>query len=76
MNKARRKVISDLISRVEELREQVEAVAEEEREFYDNAPDNLRESERYTQAEEAADNLESAVSSLEEVQSLLENASE
>ena len=53
---------------------ELEALKEEEEDYRDNIPENLQGSERYEQAEEACDNLDSAFDGLEEVISYIEEA--
>lgn len=78
MNNNRRKEISKIIEdiesavstakeKLEELQTSIESVRDEEQEYMDNMPENLQGSERYTTAEQAVDNLDSAVSSIEEL---------
>ncbi len=74
MNKQRRKRLSDIISQLEELQCELQSIAEEERECYDNMSETgLGESERGQQISENADDLESADSDFE---SLLDNLRE
>lgn len=87
MNKDRRKEIQNLISRMaeleslrDELKEAIEAVRDEEQEYYDNMPEGLQGSDRGYAAEEAISNLEDAINQLEDldpssIQSSLEEAS-
>lgn len=58
MNKARRKKLGEIIDQLEYLREDLDAVASEEREAYDNLPESLQESDRGCAMEEAADELD------------------
>lgn len=74
MNALRRKSIAKLQEKIEELRSELEQIMEEEEEYRDNMPDNLQGSERYWKADEACDNLESAVMSLEEALEHMEGA--
>ena len=87
MNKDRRKEIQDIINRMaeleslrDELKEAIEAVRDEEQEYYDNMPEGLQGSDRGYAAEEAISNLDEAISALEDIdpsaiQSSLEEAS-
>lgn len=59
MNKERRNRLGSVISQLEELQQEVQSIAEEEREAYDNMPDSLNDTERATQLCENADDLES-----------------
>lgn len=67
MNKTRRKQIEGVISRLEELQEQVSILAEEERDAFDNLPEGLQESERGEQMSENADNLEECDTDFEDL---------
>lgn len=66
MNNTRRKELEKVADAITELKEQLDILKEEEEEYRDNMPENLQGSERYEKAETACDNLDSAVSSLEE----------
>lgn len=74
MNKDRRKKISDLISAMEDLKEQADNIASEEREYYDNMPENMQSGDKGQTASDAADALESAVTDLESAIDNLNNA--
>lgn len=86
MNKERRKqidvvieAINDFQNSFEELQQAIEEIRDEEQEYLDNIPENLQSSERYELAEDAVNNLESAVDwfdnvDVEELTSLLEEA--
>ena len=67
MNKARRKKLGEIIDQLEYLREDLDAVASEEREAYDNLPESLQESDRGCAMEEAADEIDDICSELEEL---------
>ena len=67
MNKARRNTLRDIAEQLESLCEDLEAVASEERECYDNLPESLQESERGCAIEEAADELDDIFSELDEL---------
>lgn len=58
MNAARRKELSKAIDLIEQAKEIISAVAEEEREAYDNLPEGLQESEMGEKMNENADDLE------------------
>lgn len=66
MNKTRRMQIDEVIAKLEEAKEILEVLGEEEQEYLDNMPESLQMSEKGDKAQEAIDNLEGAVSSLEE----------
>lgn len=67
MNNTRRKALQSIIDKLDDLKFDIEILQEEEEDYRDNIPENLQGSERYEKAEEACDNLDSAVYSLEEV---------
>lgn len=58
MNAARRKELSKAIDLIEQAKEIISAVAEEEREAYENLPEGLQESEMGEKMNEIADDLE------------------
>lgn len=74
MNKQRRKTLNELYDKLAELRDLLEEVKCEEDDYRDNIPENLQNSERYEKAEEACDNLDYALSSLEEALDYIESA--
>ncbi len=76
MNKARRKALSAIIDKLEELKCDLEVLQSEEEEYRDNMPENLQNSERYEVADNACSNMEDAVSYLEDAISSIEAATE
>lgn len=76
MNRMRRKTINSIYERLYELRNLLEEVKDEEEEYRDNIPENLQGSERYIRTDEILDDLDSAISSLEETLDYLESAAE
>lgn len=75
MNKQRRKSIQEVMTKLEELKEQLDYILSDEQEAFDNLPESLQDSERGNAMSEAIDNLEYAMSSIEEVVEYLEEAS-
>lgn len=74
MNNVRRKEIKRIISRfddlsglIEELKENISSVMDEEQESFDNLPEGLQCSERGEKMESAIESLQSAIDSLEEI---------
>lgn len=65
MNKDRRKRLSDIIAKLEALQSEIQSLAEEERECFDNMPEGLQESERGSAIEENADDLDETDSDFE-----------
>ena len=76
MNKARRKALDEVISKIEDAKELLENLQAEEEEYRDNMPENLQGSERYEAADAAVDNMSSAVDALDEAISSIESAQE
>ena len=78
MNINRRKQIKNIISKIEdisndlaELIEEIESVKNDEEEYLENMPENLQASERGEKAENACSALESAYDNFEEIDGLL-----
>lgn len=67
MNKARRKWLEDIIGKLEEQKEELYNLQQEEQEAYDNMPESLQDSERGQTAYEYASDLEDEHSNLEDV---------
>lgn len=55
MNKVRRDQLSEIVGKLEVLKDELEELKEEERECFENLPESLQESERGQQYEENAD---------------------
>ena len=73
MNAKVRKEIAKHIASLNEIKDKVESIMENEQEKYDNMPEGLQDSERADEMLEAIDNLDSAVSSIEDAVEYLEN---
>lgn len=67
MNKQRRKWLEDIIGKLEEQKDELYNLQQEEQEAYDNMPENLQESERGQATCEYASDLETEYDSLEDV---------
>ena len=67
MNKTRRKRLEDIIGKLEEQKDELYQLYEEEQEAYNNMPESLQESERGQIASEFVDSLETEYDSLEDV---------
>lgn len=74
MNKIRRKELASIVAKLEaldalrlEIKDELEAVMDEEQEALDNLPESLQESERGEQMQEYLDAMESALGDLEEI---------
>jgi len=75
MNNFRRKALSTLRDTIEDAKSALEALKDEEQEYYDNLPENLTGGEKASVAEnaismldDAIDSLETAVTSIDEAQ--------
>lgn len=66
MNNLRRKRIAKLVDMLSNVKEAFESIAEDEEEYIDNIPENLQNSSRYEEAEEALYNLNEVVSFLDD----------
>ncbi len=67
MNKQRRKEIVNVVSSISIIKERLESILNDEQDSYDNIPENLLDSERANQSEEAIEILEEAIDSIDEV---------
>jgi uncharacterized coiled-coil DUF342 family protein len=74
MNKDRRARIQALLNKLEDIKEDIDFIKDEEQEYYDNMPENFQMGEKGDKAQEAIDNLDYAYSSIEEVVEYLEEA--
>lgn len=72
MNKARRNIIQGSINYIERI---LQDVLDEERDAFENMPENLQNSERGQISQDAQENLEAAIEALEEAISYLDDAS-
>lgn len=66
MNATRRKEIDSLIEQVNNIISKANLISESEQAAYDNLPESFQDSERGETMEDAIDNLETAITSLEE----------
>ena len=76
MNKARRTRIDELSVKLEDTRAEIEMLHDEEQEAFDNLPEGIRESERGELMESAVASLEEAGSAIEEAMNALMAAAE
>ena len=74
MNKTNRTQLSDLISRLESLNEELTEVKDGEEEKYDNMPENLQDSERGEILSDVVDFLDIAVEDLNDAVEQIQNA--
>lgn len=73
MNKQRRNRLQKVIDQLEELKQEVSSICEEEQEEYNNMPENLQDGERCSQMYENISTLEDQESNFDE---LIENLQE
>ena len=74
MNNNRRKTIQGIRDSIIDLQTKLEEVQSEEQDAYDNLPESLQESEKGQVMYDALDNIESAISSLNEAMEYLDNS--
>lgn len=67
MNNPRRRKINKLSEQLQVLKDQLEELLQEEQEAFDNIPEAFHDTDRYAEAEEKLDYLDTAFSGLEEV---------
>ena len=72
MNKERRQKIGKIIERLEDIAAELEALADKERDAFDNLPESLQYGERGEAMEAAADELEDVSGEVSELASRLE----
>lgn len=73
MNANRRARIAKVVASLEALRSEIEELATDERDAFENMPESLQDSDRGQQSSAAADALESADS---DVQSIIDSLTE
>ena len=74
LNAGRRKKLMVAIDHLREASNIVDQIKDEEQDSLDNMPENLQESERYSNMEEAVDALDDALTSINEASDYIENA--
>lgn len=72
MNKERRKKIISAIAAMNKISIIIQNILDEEQDAYNNMPEGLQASENGIMSEEAQENLDAAIESLEEAISYLE----
>lgn len=66
MNKARRQQVKEAYAQLQAVQSDLEKIRIDEQDAYDNMPENLQGSDRGQESEEAIDNLDDAIYSIEE----------
>lgn len=65
MNNKRRKEISKIVSALEDVRDRLSEVVDEEQSAFDNMPESIQGSDRGCESEEAIDSMNDALDSIE-----------
>lgn len=73
MNKARRKQIEEVISKLEGIRDEIQQISEDEMEAYDALPESLQDGERGQQIYDNANDIEYQSSMVDDVISELQD---
>jgi flagellar biosynthesis chaperone FliJ len=76
MNKLRRKQLDEIIEKIQAASEELESIMNDEEEYRDNMPENLQGSEKYETADAACESMQEAIDQLEEAVSSIESAQE
>lgn len=76
MNSERRKAIEALKSQLDEIGGDIEALKDEEQDYYDNMPESFQGGDKGDTAQTAIDALESAASSIDEAITSLEESAQ
>lgn len=76
MNNPRRKKLNTILEQLVEIHAALEELKDEEQEYFDNIPENLRNSERYEKAENAVAALDDALSMFDDIADNIEIALE
>ena len=76
MNKERRKQIADIIATLNDLKDDLQTLLDEETDYKENIPENLQMSERYEKADEACSALDDALSNIDDAIDNLQTAQE
>ena len=67
MNKKRRQKIRDIRKEIENCKENLQKILDEEQDYFDNMPENLQGSVRGSDSEDAIDTMESCIDDLENI---------
>jgi flagellar biosynthesis chaperone FliJ len=65
MNNDRRQQLRDLADRINDVKEDLENIMQEEKEYRDEMPENLQSGQRYEESEEWSGQMEAVLESLE-----------
>lgn len=73
MNKKRRTKISNVIKRLNDCKDDLESIKEDEDEARENIPEPFQDCDTYCESEECSDKIEDAISDLKDIVQSLEN---
>lgn len=73
MNKQRRKMIAEVVEKIETLKGDLEMIRDEEQDAFDNMPESLQGSMRGEEMEEAIEYMDEAIEGLDTAIDSLEN---
>nr|DAZ51177.1 MAG TPA: hypothetical protein [Caudoviricetes sp.] len=76
MNKARRISITKIADSLQALKSDVESIQSEEQDAYDNLPESIQDGERGDRMQEAIENLDDALTLIDEAVTSLMQAAE
>ena len=71
MNKQRKQKIRDVRKEIENCKENLQKILDEEQDYFDNMPENLQGSVRGSDSEDAIDTIENCIEDLENIISKL-----
>lgn len=74
MNKTRRKALTEIKGLLSDACQNIEILYEEEYEYLENMPENLQNSERHEQTENAVSSLDEAMTSINNAIDCIEEA--
>lgn len=74
MNKARREAITKLADQLDAIRGEIEALRDEEQEYFNNMPESLQGGDKGQAAEQAVASLDDAINEIESALDSLNSA--
>ena len=74
MNKIRRKALGEIRDRLEVIIGDIGNLRDEEQDYIDNMPENMQGGERAAAADEAVNQMEQAIGSIEDANSAIDEA--
>ena len=76
VNEARRKAINEAVSKLEDVKSELETLRDEEQEYYDNMPESFQGGDKGDAAQSAVSTLEDAINSIDSAVTEAQNAVE